>query len=235
MDSVLIKKDSSYFSHNSNAKDNPKCMLLIDQLGLEGYGIFWVLIEVLREQKDFKCRLDLIPILAKRYCTSSEKMKAVILSFDLFKVEGDSFFYSESLNRRMKIFLEKKKKLSEAGRKGGLARKKNYSEATLKPPLSDAQAIKEKEIKQNTLFESNGDCDLLKSLPPNDGIARNWEGLKRHLNDFKGSIADSNEVIRLSNYGELNHLIWKLLSDIKTSNGKIHSPLAFLLKKLTES
>ena len=42
-----MSKDAYYFSHDSNAKDDPKCMVLIDQLGLEGYGIFWVLIETL--------------------------------------------------------------------------------------------------------------------------------------------------------------------------------------------
>ena len=33
-----MKKDAYYFSHDSNAQDDPKCMLLIDQLGMEGYG-----------------------------------------------------------------------------------------------------------------------------------------------------------------------------------------------------
>ena len=36
------KKDAYYFSHYSNAKDDFKCMLLIEELGLEGYGIFWI-------------------------------------------------------------------------------------------------------------------------------------------------------------------------------------------------
>ena len=40
-----------YFPHDSNAKDDPKCMVLIDQLGMEGYGIYWVLIE-LRDTTD---------------------------------------------------------------------------------------------------------------------------------------------------------------------------------------
>ena len=36
----MAKKDAYYFSHDANAQDDPKCMLLIDQMGLEGYGIF---------------------------------------------------------------------------------------------------------------------------------------------------------------------------------------------------
>lgn len=34
-----MSKDAYYFTHDSNAKDDPKCALLIDQLGMEGYGI----------------------------------------------------------------------------------------------------------------------------------------------------------------------------------------------------
>ena len=41
-----MSKDAYYFTHDSNAKDDPKCALLIDQLGMEGYGIYWMLIEV---------------------------------------------------------------------------------------------------------------------------------------------------------------------------------------------
>ena len=38
-----MSKDAYYFTHDSNAKDDPKCALLIDQLGMEGYGIYWML------------------------------------------------------------------------------------------------------------------------------------------------------------------------------------------------
>ena len=62
---TIMANNAYYFSHDSNAKDDPKCMLLIDQLGLEGYGIFWILIEVLREQPEYRYPIDLVPILAR--------------------------------------------------------------------------------------------------------------------------------------------------------------------------
>ena len=64
-----MKKDAYYFSHDSNAKDDPKCMLLIEELQLEGYGIYWVLVEILREQPDFKYPLKMIPVLARKFLT----------------------------------------------------------------------------------------------------------------------------------------------------------------------
>ena len=78
-----MANNSYYFSHDSNAKDDPKCMLLIDQLGLEGYGIYWVLVEVLRDQETLKYPLNLVPILARRYNTTAEKMLTVIKKYGL--------------------------------------------------------------------------------------------------------------------------------------------------------
>lgn len=96
-----MANNAYYFSHDSNAKDDPKCMLLIDQLGLEGYGIFWVLIEVLRDQPDYKYPLNLVPILARRYNTTAEKMMTVIKNYNLFQFDEHNTFFSFSLNRRM--------------------------------------------------------------------------------------------------------------------------------------
>jgi hypothetical protein len=70
----LMAKDAYYFSHDSNAKDDPKCVLLIEQLGLEGYGIFWMLIETLRDQPGYKYPIALISALARRYNTTAEKV-----------------------------------------------------------------------------------------------------------------------------------------------------------------
>ncbi len=113
-----MKKDSCYFSHDSNAKDDPKCMLLIDQLGMEGYGIYWMLVEVLREQPDYKCPLNLVPILARRYNTTTEKVKTVISQYDLFKIDEEKNFFSFSLIRRMTPLLETRERRSMAGKIG---------------------------------------------------------------------------------------------------------------------
>jgi hypothetical protein len=94
-------KDAYYFSHDSNAKDDPKCVMLIEKLGMEGYGIFWALVETLREQPEYKYPLRLIPALARRYNTTAEIIQSVINDFGLFEIEDECFF-SPSLMRRMK-------------------------------------------------------------------------------------------------------------------------------------
>jgi hypothetical protein len=117
-------KDSYYFPHDSNAKDDPKVVLMIEQLGLEAYGIYWVLIELLRDQPDYRYPLQLIPAMARRYNTTSEKMKTVVMAYNLFEVENDEFFFSRSLLTRMEYreMIRDKKRL--AGRKSAEARQK---------------------------------------------------------------------------------------------------------------
>lgn len=92
---------TSYFTHDANALDDPKCMLLVEQLGMEGYGIFWALVERLRQQADCRLPLALIPALAARLGTSETKLKAVIGGYGLFCIEADTVFFSESLIRRV--------------------------------------------------------------------------------------------------------------------------------------
>lgn len=143
-------KDAYYFPHDSNAKDDPKCMLLIDQLGLEGYGIFWVLIEVLRDQPNYTYPLENLSALARRYNCTAEKFKTVVSNYGLFRVENDTVFLSDSLCRRMAIVDERRALLSTKGRLGAEIRwGKSYSHpiATLSPSYSHPIAIKEKKKK----------------------------------------------------------------------------------------
>lgn len=115
-------KDCYYFTHDSNAKDDPKCVLMIEQLGMEGYGIYWMLVETLRDQPDYTYPVANIPALARRYNTSAEKVRTVVYNYELFTVKDDRIFFSESLNRRMQAFNEKRAKRSEAGRLGNASR-----------------------------------------------------------------------------------------------------------------
>ena len=117
-----MSKDAYYFPHDSNAKDDPKCVLLIEQLGMEGYGIYWMLIETLREQPDYTYPVANIPALGRRYNTTAEKVKTVVCNYGLFTVKDDKIFFSDSLNRRMHVLEEKRAKRSEAGRLGNAAR-----------------------------------------------------------------------------------------------------------------
>ena len=151
-----MAKDAYYFSHDSNAKDDPKCVMLIEQLGLEGYGIFWVLVETLRDQPEYKYPLALIPALARRYNTTAEKIKTVVMNYALFDVENDEFFYSNSLNRRM----EKREALSEKQRQNVL---KRWNNTTVLPEQCSGNTESYHERKGK---ESKGKENIVGDKPP---------------------------------------------------------------------
>lgn len=93
-----MRKDAYYFSHDSNAQDDPKCMLLIDQMGMEGYGIFWALIERLRCEKNYTLPLSVCNPFSKRWGTSREKIETVIRNYGLFEIDNESFRSARLLN-----------------------------------------------------------------------------------------------------------------------------------------
>lgn len=86
-----MKKDAYYFSHFSNARHDRKIKRLRKELGIEGYGIYFMLLEVLREQLDFKYPLSDIDLLAEEFGTSEAKLKTVLTSYELFQVSNDHF------------------------------------------------------------------------------------------------------------------------------------------------
>jgi len=154
---MTATKDLCWFSHDSNAKDHPKCMLVIDQMGLEGYGIFWILIETLREQSNYKYPIALIPSLARKYNTTQAKMETIVKNYGLFNIENDNFFWNSSLTRRMQFFENKRLQQIEAGKKGVAAKKAKAEQQLLSlreehssnRPFNDPQAIKENKTKSN--------------------------------------------------------------------------------------
>lgn len=142
-------KDACYFSHDANAKDDYKCMLLIDQMGPEGYGIFWVLIETLREQKNYKYPLQLVPSLARKYNTTQAKMETVISAYGLFEIDEQNFFFSGSLNRRMSFLEQKREKIISASLRGVAARKVKQEQQLL--GLSDYNSTNHRSTNDTTI------------------------------------------------------------------------------------
>lgn len=147
----MRKKDAYYFSHDANSQDDPKCMLLIDQLGMEGYGIFWALIEKLRNEKDYKLPLNIINSLARRWGTSKEKVESVIKNYSLFIVEKDLFF-SIRLQRSMEEKSEKAR-LSASYRWDNANALQSHTKRIANGMQNDAIKVKESKEKESISSE----------------------------------------------------------------------------------
>ena len=111
-----------YFSHDADARNDEKILNVRMKYGAEGYGIYFMLLERLRTEKDYTGVAD-YNALAFDLRVSAGAVKDIINNFGLFSLTDDGgAFYSESLIRRMEIMESKSKKQSEAGKKAAAAR-----------------------------------------------------------------------------------------------------------------
>jgi hypothetical protein len=160
-----MAKQAYYFSHDSNAKDDPKIIKLRIKHGWKGYGLFWALIEMLRDQDSFKMQTDYDSI-AFALREDFETIKSVINDFDLFIIEYDEF-YSESLLKRMKLKEEQSDKAREAAnkrwnKKSNADAMQTHSERNANPMQLKESKVKEIKVNKDshneifrTLWKSN--------------------------------------------------------------------------------
>ena len=142
-----MKKDTYYFSHDYNAASDYKILYLRQQLGMEGYGIFWYLIEQLA-QSGGKLPIKIIPVLAMQMQVTEVKVLAVVNNFELFTITGE-LFESDRLNRH----LTERKSLSDFGKIGAANRWKNRGaiNGAIDPPNAKERKGKENKILDTSL------------------------------------------------------------------------------------
>lgn len=111
-----MKKGAYFFSHDSNASNDEKILNMRADLGWEGYGIYWAIIEKLRDANGYKFKIDSIKGLAVALGAKKTTVDEIIKNYDLFSFD-DEFFWSDSLNRRMKEMEEKSSQAKHAANK----------------------------------------------------------------------------------------------------------------------
>jgi len=118
-------KDTYYFSHDANALSDPKILAMRCDYGFESYGLYWAIIEMLRNEAEYKLPLDRTTFRAIKMQTSTNidiekylndcinEYKDSETGNGLFKTDG-KYFWSASLLRRMEKYEQIKKKRSDA-------------------------------------------------------------------------------------------------------------------------
>ncbi|WP_101688936.1 hypothetical protein [Dysgonomonas massiliensis] len=98
--------------------------------------------------------------------------------------------------------------------------------------LAIANKVNKNKINKNISLE-DVKIDLYEDVnPPDDGIQRNWESLKKWLVDLRATREQANRIILFSNYGEIGTPIWKLFNEIRNAGGQIKQPVLFVLSRL---
>lgn len=111
---------NNYFSHDSNARDDEKILAMRIDLGWEAYGLYWALIEMLRDASDYMLKAN-YKVLAFSLHTTPELIRSIICDYGLFCFTDDQgSFFSASLTKRMeeKEVLSKKRRASAGNRWG---------------------------------------------------------------------------------------------------------------------
>lgn len=116
----MPKKNNTpnYFPHDSNARNSDKMIRLRMTHKAAGYGVYFMILERLREEPSYMSVKD-YNMIAFDLRVDTALVKSVIEDFGLFVVTPDgNYFYSESFNERMAVKDEKSRRRAEAGREG---------------------------------------------------------------------------------------------------------------------
>ena len=123
-----MKRKVHYFKHESNARNDEKLLAVRRDYGMEGYGVYWSIVEMLREADEYSLPTD-YHYIAWELHVAEELIKHIVEDYDLFIVE-DGCFYSERLCCDMKKEREISEKRSEFGKKGMQSRWGNGANQT---------------------------------------------------------------------------------------------------------
>lgn len=141
-------KDAFYFSHDYNSRNDQKILLMRSKYKAEGYGVFWMLVEVMAESTMPHINHEMIPAIAESLNLNpewlNEFIEFCIEKCRLFVSNGDCF-------TSMRLIKHKKMRdeFKEFGKKGAIIRWGNDSHPN-SPPSGDGNAKerKGKESKQ---------------------------------------------------------------------------------------
>jgi hypothetical protein len=201
-------KDTYYFSHDYNSRNDHKIKKLVSKHGYLGYGLFWAIIEDLYNnanalQTDYES-------IAFDLRTSENIIESIINDFDLFVIEADNFG-SLSVQRRLEERDAKSLKARESAYKRWNKDKEN---ANALQTDSECNAIKERKVneikeKENKNISFNFESALI-SYGFNTELVSDWLQVRKakkgtntetSFNNFVSQVeksgVDKNEILKI--------------------------------------
>lgn len=220
--------------------------------GVAGYGIYWMILEMLRDAPEFKMFYFPESFAYAMHCQDVDQVTRVCKEYGLFKFDDEDFMSSEWLEDAMGEYSDKKVKLQEAGRRGAAKRwaaaHGTDGQAIATPSMEDGQAIAYNITQHNVTQDNMTLPDLTES--PRVGVeylellcSTQPEG---HAPGYVAQVcmqygmteASCNFICERSNNADVGHPIFV---KFKTIVGRIQRekwtpkhPDSFFLKKLFE-
>jgi hypothetical protein len=111
-----IKNNADYFPHDADMRNDPRVKAIRRKFGIEGYGIYCMLIEYTTDRDFFEFEYDrlTIELIAGDFDVDPEKLTQVleyIFELDLFQFDiVNSIVACKSLRNRLEVVLSKRKR-----------------------------------------------------------------------------------------------------------------------------
>lgn len=135
----------NYIPHPSNCRVSSAVLSLRIEEGAAGYGVYWMVLELLRDAPNFRFSRNPKAIAFAINEHDIELVGRVINNYGLFDFDDDGLLWSPWLLEAMEAYNDKKVKLQEAGRRGAAKRwaatRNDNGQAITTPLLEKGQAI----------------------------------------------------------------------------------------------
>lgn len=152
------QKESYYFSHDCGSSRDTKIIKLRRKYGWEGYGVFWVIIEIIRETSEYEVEIDAVDDLLFEF-----KIKREIFDY-LFECnllqKDNSCFWSDSLKKRMELRERRVEINRQNGKKGGRPKKddkdkEENQKLEIECDSNKAEYFQEENLKENAEIDKS--------------------------------------------------------------------------------
>ena len=161
----------NYIPHPSNCRVSSTVLRLLAKEGAAGYGIYWMVLEMLRDSPGYEMQYDADLLAYTLHVNDVQLIKNVCELYNVFTITKDGRLTSPWLLEAMGEYDERKKKLQEAGRRGAAHRWKTSdpgsSEAIASPSLEDGEAIAFNQTKLNVIQQN--------LISPSGDIGKDWK------------------------------------------------------------
>lgn len=135
----------NYIPHPSNCRVSSTLTRMLMREGVEGYGIYWMLLEMLRDCPRYRTFYFPESFAYAMHCPDVEKVTRVCKEYGLFTFDDEDFMSSPWLCEVMGEYDDRKQKLREAGRRGAAHRwgssSRDNGEAMATPLQDNGEAM----------------------------------------------------------------------------------------------
>lgn len=190
-----MARESKYFKHDINARNDPKMLQMRSVYGAAGYGMYFMLIEILREQDNYKYPVSkyMCNALAMQMQCKVEDVQKFIDDCchefgdkDGFLLETDSeYLYSNSLLRRMEEMntTSQARKAAANSRWKEQQKKEETEQESAKTGENNANEMQAQCKSNANAIQMNNACNANQCTPPQLELE-----LELELNNKKKSI-----------------------------------------------